>query len=391
MTVSGQQLNPQRDLFAIPEDVAYFNCAYMSPLLTEVAALGEAGIRRKCAPWQIGIDDFFADAERFRRAMAALMNAADGDIAIVPSASYGVAIAARNVKLAAGQEVLVLEEQFPSNYYAWVRQAMRVGAAVRAVPRPASGDWTEAVLGALSPRVAVLAAPNCHWSDGGLLDLETIGPECRRRGIALVLDLTQSLGALPFDVRRVNPAFVVAATYKWLLGPYAIGALYASEPYHDGEPLEENWITRRGSERFSAVAEYTPEFAAGARRYDVGERANFALLPMAVAAAERLRQWGVANIAATLGRMNDSLAEALTARGFRVYPRRYSAPHFLSLRLPEGAPSDVAGALARQQVYVSVRGRSLRITPHLYNTEADCRRLIAAVDGQLATLVAPRR
>jgi selenocysteine lyase/cysteine desulfurase len=387
--VPGRLLLSQRALFSIPEDIAYFNCAYLSPLLNSVATLGEQGVRRKAAPWTITADDFFRDSERLRHQFATLINGQSSEMSIVPAASYGVAIAARNVRLKRNQEVLVLEGQFPSNYYAWLRLAQRVGASLRTVRRPSDGDWTSAVLASLTVRVAVLAVPNCHWADGGILDLEVIGAECRARNIALVLDLTQSLGALPFDVRRIRPAFAVAAAYKWLLGPYSMALLYVDEEYQNGEPLEDNWIARRGSERFSAVSEYTNEFAAGARRFDVGERANFALVPMAIGAIEQLLTWGVANIAYTLGSFNARLAEALAAVGLRTFPRQYSALHFLSLELPASVPPDFATTLARDNVFVSVRGRSLRVTPHLYNTAEDADRLLASL-ARNATALAGR-
>ncbi|MCC2665230.1 MAG: aminotransferase class, partial [Geminicoccaceae bacterium] len=187
----------QRDLFDLPGDVAYLNCAYMSPLLRRAAEVGAAALARKCRPWTISPEDFFADSERARGLFAALLGATPDDVAIVPAASYGLALAAANLPLAPGLRILVLAEQFPSNVYAWRELAQRAGGAVLTVERPADGDWTGAVLAGLDERVAIAALPHCHWTDGGLLDLVAIGRRCRAVGSALVLDVTQSLGALP--------------------------------------------------------------------------------------------------------------------------------------------------------------------------------------------------
>ena len=219
----------QRHLFDIPDDVAYLNCGYMSPLMKRVRDAAVAGLERKAHPWEIVPRDFFSGSDALRSAFAALINARVDDIAIVPAASYGISTAARNLPLSRGQNVVVVEDQFPSNVYPWREQAAEVGAHVRTVPRPASGGWTRVVLDAVDRETAIIAIPQCHWTDGGVFELDRISAECRTHGIALSLDLTQSLGVVPFDVSRIQPDFLSCAAYKWLLGPYSIGFLYVSE------------------------------------------------------------------------------------------------------------------------------------------------------------------
>ena len=92
----------QRHLFDLPADVAYLNCAYMSPLLKRAAEVGAEAIARKCRPWRIRVDDFFSDSERARALFAALVGARADDIALVPAASYGLAVAAANLPVAPG-------------------------------------------------------------------------------------------------------------------------------------------------------------------------------------------------------------------------------------------------------------------------------------------------
>jgi selenocysteine lyase/cysteine desulfurase len=274
----------QRHLFDIPDDVAYFNCGYMAPLMKSAMEAGTAGLARKTHPWEITPDKFFDGAEEFRTVASQFLDCSPDSIAIVPSASYGISTAARNLPLKKGQSVLVLAEQFPSHYYPWQRLAEENVAALKVVPWPEDHDWTAAVLRSFTPDVAIAALPNVQWTSGGKLDLILIGKACRERGIALVLDLTQSLGALPFSVRDVQPDFAVAASYKWMLAPYSIGLLYVSERWHNGRPLEENWIQRDNSRDFSSLILYSKNYDSGARRFDMGERANFAILPAAVQA-----------------------------------------------------------------------------------------------------------
>jgi selenocysteine lyase/cysteine desulfurase len=372
----------QRHLFDIPNDVAYLNCAYMSPLMKPALEAGTDGLARKAHPWEITPDKFFTGADEFRATAAQLVGCSADDIAIVPSASYGVATAARNLPVKKGQSILVLAEQFPSNYYPWQRRAEETGASLKVVPWPSDkdNDWTAAVLNSLTADVAIAALPHVHWTSGGRLDLVRIGEACRKLGAALALDLTQSLGALPFSVaglqNGVQPDFAVAASYKWLLGPYSVGLLYVAPKWQQGMPLEENWIQRSNAHDFSSLILYAEDYDAGARRFDMGERSNFALLPAAVRAMKQLLEWNVAQVSETAGALNRQLASAAADVGFFAPAEPWRAPHYLCLRRKAAIPKELPEMLAREKVFVSVRGSSIRVTPHVYNTLEDCDRLI---------------
>ena len=272
--------------------MAYLNCAYISPLLNEVRAAGLAGTQRKSRPWEIQPPDFFNEADVARQLFAELIHANSGDIALIPAASYGIATAARNLPLEAGQKILLLQEQFPSNVYAWRELAKERRAIIVTLPRPENDDWTRAILAALDERVAIAALPHIHWTDGAMIHLEQVGTRCREIGAALVVDGTQSVGAFPFDVEAVKPDFLAVASYKWLLGPYAAGFLYVAPKWQRAMPLEHNWIDREGSEDFSNLVNYRDSYQPGARRFDVGERGNIHLLPMINAGLRQLLAWG---------------------------------------------------------------------------------------------------
>ncbi len=373
----------QRHLFDIPDDVHYLNCAYMSPLLNSVVEIGRQAAARKARPWQIKPMDFFETPEVARRLFGQLINAAADDIAIVPAASYGIAAAAANLRLGQGQKLIVLEDQFPSNVYAWREKAQAAEARVITVKRPGNRSWADAVLAEIDADTAIVALPQCHWIDGSIVDLPAIAGRCRQVGAKLVLDLTQSIGALPFDVQEIRPDFMVAAGYKWMMGPYTLGFLYVAPEYHLGEPLEFNWIARQGSEDFARLVDYQMNFQPGARRFDMGEGAYFGQMPMAVAALEQLHDWGVENTQSSLRAMTDEIAARATALGLTAGPPEDRAGHFLGLRFPGGVPADLLARLAAEQVFVSVRGDAMRVTPHLYNNEADIDKLIEVLKAAI--------
>lgn len=373
----------QRHLFDIPDDVAYLNCAYMSPLLKTVTEAGVQALARKATPWKVTSDDFFTESEEARRLAAKLINATVDDIAIVPAVSYGLAVAAANLPLKPGETILILAEQFPSNVYTWREMAKACGAEVVTVDRPANGDWTGAILEKLDEQVAITALPHCHWTDGGIIDLVRIGEHCRAKGSALVLDITQSIGALPFDIQAIRPDIVAIGGYKWMMGPYSLGYLYVAPAHQDGKPLEQNWISRAGSENFARLIDYQDGYQPGARRFDVGERSNFALMPASIAAMSQLLDWGVQAIAETLAVKTGEIAERARTIGLAPMAAHARAGHFLGVRFPNGIPPGLPERLADNQVYVSLRGDSLRVTPHLYNNDADVDRLFSVLESLL--------
>lgn len=358
----------------------------MSPLLRAVEEAGVAGIRRKRFPGDIAAADFFAPADRLRERFAALIGADDpARVAILPAVSYGIAVAARNTPIAAGRNIVVTEGQFPSNFLIWRRLAHERGARLRVVAAPGGAEgrsarWNAALLEAVDQDTAAVALPPVHWTDGTRFDLVTIGARAREVGAALVVDGTQSLGALPFDVREVRPDALVCATYKWLLGPYSLALGWFGPRYDDGVPLEETWLARVGSDDFRALVEPAEAYRPAAARYDVGGRSNFVLLPMAIAALDQLHAWGVDAIAAHCRAVTRGLFEPLRAAGYALDDEAGRAPHLFGLRVPRGLdPATLREELDRRRVLVSLRGSAVRVSPHVYNDESDVAALRTAL------------
>lgn len=368
-------LGNQRNPFEIPEGIAYLNCAYMSPLPRAAREAGEAALARKAHPWEITPRDFFDEAETARSLFAELVGGEPEGVAIIPSVSYGIGVAAANIALRGDQTIVVLEDQFPSNVYPWRDLAERTGATIVTVARPLDFDWTRALLEHIDERTGVVAVPNCHWTDGSVVDLVRVGERARAVGAALVVDTAQSLGAYPLNVEEVRPDFLVAPTYKWLLGPYSLGFMYVAPHRREGRPLEFNWITREDSEDFAGLVNYRGGYQSGARRFDMGERANFGLMPIAIASLRLILEWRVERIAATLRDLTARIENDARTLGFDVTPGERRVGHLIGLRSSTALSPDLAARLAAAGVYVSVRGTAIRVSPHLYNTYEDVERL----------------
>ena len=382
---AGDRLGSQRAAFAVPPEIAYFDTATLSPQLHRVRAAGEAALERRSRPWTFTADDWFADVERIRAEFAGVVGADADGIALVPATSYGFAVAARNLPLATGDRILVLAEEFPSGIYTWQAVARATGAELLTVSREPGQSWADAVLDHLDERVRVVSVPNVHWSDGSLVDLGAVAARTHAVGAHLVVDGSQSIGAMPFDVAELRPDFVTTVGYKWLLGPLGVSYLYVAPQHRDGVPLEENWIARAGSEDFARLVDYRDDYQPGARRYDVGQRSQFELLPMAVAALEQLAEWRVDRIAASLAGVTGSVATVTAALGLDPLPATGRGPHMLGVRLPPPVRATVVPALAAAHCHAAVRGEMLRLAPHLHVDDADVGRLADALAGALGS------
>ena len=371
MTVSSL-LCRQPERFDIPDDVAYLNCAYMGPMLKTSLEAYKAGVARKSHPWALTAQHFFDESDQVRSLFGQLIHADAEGVALIPSVSYGIAIAARNLPVKANQTIVTLADQFPSNVYAWREKA---GKRVT-VELDADLDPTARVLEAITSETAIAALPNILWTNGARLDLEAIGKRCREVGAALVLDLTQSLGVLPFDCEAVQPDFLIAANYKWLLGPYTTAQIWIAPQWRDGVPLEQTWLGREGSENFSRLIDYTDGLQPGAQAFDMGQRSNFAALPAVIDAFEQLFSWNIDRLYKTLSARTNALADRLNAMGLSCPDLSWRGGHYLTAKLPATAPPGIVDQLAQEKIYISQRGEHLRITPHLWVTESDEDRLI---------------
>lgn len=383
----------QRHRFSLPEDVHYLNSAYISPLPGPVAEAGREAIRRLECPVDLTPADFFRDADRLRALFVRLVGGEDPSrVAIVPAVSYGASLVARNLELDRGRNVVVAAEQFPSNVYPWRRVAREAGAEVRTVPRPGQPAaepgsdvgqaWTEAVLEAMDGDTALVALPQAHWTDGTLFRLEEVGARAREVGAAFVVDGTQTVGAHPFRLPEVRPDALFCAGYKWLLGPYAVGFAWLGPRFDDAEPLEETWLGRAGSEDFRGLVDYTDEYRGDASRLDVGERSNFVLLPMQVAALELILEWGVEAVAEYCRALTGRAARGARERGLTAGEAGERCANIVGLGLPEGFPVEaLLRELERRRVFVSRRGAALRVSPHVFNDAADVDALLEALDA----------
>lgn len=368
--------------FSLDPRSTYLNCAYMAPLLKSSEKAGIRGVRLKRTPSAITPDMFFDDSVKVREEFSRLINAEASRIAIVPSVSYGMAVVARNLRLVSGQEIIVAAEQFPSNVYPWKAICEETGAILQTISPPGhmekrGEEWNERILNAITSKTKVVALGHVHWADGTRFNLEAIRQRTREVGALLIIDGTQSVGALPFDISTIAPDALICAGYKWLLGPYGVALAYYGPYFDGGIPIEENWINRRNSENFTQLVNYQSDYQNGALRYEVGEHSNFILLPMLLKALQQINRWRVPLIQQYCQKITQRPIERLKENGFFIESESWRSSHLFGVRLPDGSDSEkIKLKLARARIFVSFRGSAIRVSPNVYNRESDLNRLV---------------
>lgn len=376
--------------FDLPEDVSYLNCANISPLMHVAAQAGIEIIDRRRRPYTIAREEWFEPVETLKKNFAQMINCKDHRrIALIPSVSYGIATVVQNMTLDPNEEILVVAEQYPSNYYSWKSLADKTGARMQIVtPEKASKNrgelWNQRILDAISPQTKVVTIGNVHWADGTLFNLEQIGEKARRHGALLIIDASQSLGALPFDVQEVKPDALFTVGYKWLLGPFSLGMGYFGKFFDNGRPLEENWVNRKHSANFQNLVQYTDEYGPLAARYNMGQNSNFHLVPILNQSIAALNAWGISNIQDYCRKLTEQPVELLRKYGCIIEEDEFRTGHLFGIRFSTSKDLNVLQErFLKDKIYVSLRGSSVRISVNVYNDENDMDRLVGSIQSFL--------
>ena len=373
----------QKEKFQLDKEVCYLNGSYMSPLMNRVVDAGIIGLRKKINPFNFGHQEFFDDVIQLKKLYAELMGIHDaGQLAIVPSVSYGLANAAANINPGKKKTIIVAGDQFPSNYYAWEPMIEKYGMNLKIVKAPDTKIdrgllWNEAIIDAITEDTALLAISHVHWADGTLFQIERMSQKLKEFGGLLAIDGTQSFGAFPFDQRIIKADILVAASYKWLCGPYGIGFAYYSDYFADGVPIENSWLNRKNSEDFSRLVDYQSEFKLGSQRYEMGEAPNFTNVPMATEAVKQLIEWTPSAIQKYCTQITQESIQKIQNMGFWIEDEGYRSAHLFGIRLPQNVNMEALKTkLSEQRIIVSYRGDAIRVSPYVHNTASDLEKLV---------------
>ena len=372
----------QKHLFKLPNDLTYLNCARRGPQSKRLETIGLTAVSNQCNPNFYSNEDFFAYPQQIKIAFADLIQADDPDrIAIIPSTSYGLANVANNLNLKKGEKVIIVGEQFPSNVYAWMDEVKKSGAHLEIIAAPTKENrgknWNTAIIDAIDDQTKMVAIGTLHWADGTLFDLIAIRAKTKAHDALLVIDGTQSIGAMPFSVKEIKPDALICGSYKWMLGPYSLGVGYYGSAFDDGTPIEKSWINRLNSQDFANLVNYQPLFRPKANRYSMGEQSNFILAPLLLEAIRQLNEWGVENIQQYCRTITKQAIAEWRDMGLIIETDEWKSDHLFGIRLTNQFNGGLLKQLlVKENISVSFRGDAMRVSPNIYNEAAEVMKLV---------------
>src|SRR6202158_2089556 len=365
------------------EDATYLNFAAHAAIPRVALNAVQASVAAKRRPHIVDDQSFFSVARSLRQTLATLIGASQDDIALTNGAGAGLAMIAYALKWSADDEVIIAGGEFPAHYATWKPMEAREGIKVQ-ITHP-QGQFMQAgdLIAAMTPRTRVISVSHVRFDDGSMLEVSSLAAACKRNGTLLVLDVSQSCGAIPMNVRSLGADFIVCAGYKYLLSPWGTGFLWTRKENLDSlRPGPYNWLTQ-GVESFARLNYVDPEPAPTLSRWDSAEAAsiyNFNLTVMEASAKF------VLDASPPLIRdHNQALIDYFFERlpeGYRLASPRQASQRGVFGCIEVGSRGDTESlyqTLRDERFVVALREGKIRVAPHLLNSTQDIDRLLVVM------------
>jgi selenocysteine lyase/cysteine desulfurase len=369
------------DAFGPFDGRSWLNTAHQGPLPRPAVEMAVRAAALKAAPHRIGDADFSEVPERLRALLARLVGSSPEQIVLGNSTSYGLHLVANGLDWQDGDEVLVIEGDYPATILPWQRLD-RLGVRVRPL-RPA-GDLLSAaeLTAAIGPRTRLLAVTWVDSFTGRTLDLHELGAVCRQAGVLFVVNASQALGARPLDVSATPVDAVVACGYKWLCGPYGTGFAWLHPDLLDRlRPQQAYWLAMQAGRGLDQMRETSVRDDLGVRAFDVFCPAGFATTLPWIASLELFLGTGIGTIADWDQRLVDRLLAGIDPERYRlISPASGPARSTLVvLSAVDGSSDQRHRRLSEAGIDIAYREGNLRVSVHLFNEPAEVDRALAVL------------
>ncbi len=369
-----------RDEFSDFSPMTYLDCAYQGPFPKATVARLHQAIELKSYPDRLKASEYFRLPERVRGRIARLTGADAGEITITTSATQGIGIAATGLQLGAGDDVVVASTNFPSNLFTWLH-LRRKGVTVK-IAQPTDGEVSpDQIAAELSPRTRVLALDWVNYSTGARIDLAAFGSLIHDCGGIFVVDGSQGVGANELNLHALPVDVMACAAYKWLLGPYGTGFAYvAREILNKLDLAVINWNSVEGAEDIDSLPKEEFTLIHDARVFDSGETGSFIHLHGLEASLELVEGVTIRAVNDHCRRLLRHLEEGLRVRGYTISAAALPGHESTILcfhAATQAATAELHRKLSANHIAVSLRHGMIRVSPYLYNDEADIDRLLA--------------
>lgn len=368
------------------EDNVYLNLAGQSPIPRVSAKALEGASGWKKLPHNVPEEAYFGLPDKVRALLARMINAQPEEFAITSGASAGMQAVANGLEWKPDDEVLIARGEFPAHFSTWMPLHHAGKLKVKIVEAAGRFHTTDDLIAAISPRTRLISASHVRFDNGARMDPLRLADAVHKVGGLLLLDASQSLGAVPIDAQAMKLDFLVSSGYKWLLSAFGTGVFWARRELIDKLSVGPfYWMALEGAHVFSSLnapgAKHVPK-AGEARRWDAPETANFFNLSVMHASIDYVMRAGVQTVFDHNARLMAQMLERLPVDRCVVASPSDQAQRGTYACFAARSPEKTAALfekLRAEKIFVSLREGALRISPYLYNSEQDIDRLLAAV------------
>jgi cysteine desulfurase/selenocysteine lyase len=365
------------------ENATYLNLAGQSPMPKVAHRAVQASLELKKFPHLIPDSAFFDLPNRIRASIGKVIGANPREIALTTGASTGLSAVALGLTWKPGDEVITAKGEFPLQYTTWKPMEEREGIVLKVVAPRDKFITADDLIAALTPKTRVVSVSHVRFENGSMLDAPKLAAACHAQGVLLLLDVSQSCGAVPMDVATLGADFLVSAGYKWLLGPFGTGFFWAkSEHIAMMRPAPFYWMAMGGADNFAAMATAEPQPGGDAKRWDAAETANYFNHSALEASVEFVLRAGPEMVAMhnhkLINLMYERLPKDRCVPTSPLDPAQRGPYGCFAARSPE-ATASLYERLCKENIVTSLREGNIRVSPHLYNAERDIDRLISVI------------
>jgi len=369
-----------RSAFPVAEFWIYFNHAAVSPLPSPVVDAVAEFTHDAATQGSTGWAGWLARRERARERSAALLGARPSEIALTTSTSQGLLTVAEGLRLDPGDQIVIVEDDFPANQIPWLRQRRR-GAEVVVVPRTDGRVTVDAVMAAVTDRTRLVAVPWVLYDSGFRLDVVGLGTALADHPAAYCVDAIQGLGAFPLDVEAAHIDFLSADSHKWMLGIEGIGVFYCRADRLESldSPFTSWWSL---AQPFAPFHEDNP-LHADARRFEFATMPTIGVYALD-AALDLLLRGDAGERAERVLQLTGRLAEGLAERGWTLHTPMDSPEErsgIVSASHPSRGSDEVIAHLTERKISAAPRGAGVRFSPHAWNVMDEVERVLAELDS----------
>ncbi len=357
----------QSDPFSLDPEVIYLNHAAVGPWPRATVEAVTRFAHENGTSGALHYPDWMRAETALRQRLAELINApSTDDIALLKSTSEGLSIVAHGLDWRAGDNIVGIAQEFPSNRVVW-QSLEPLGVEVRLLDLQAEGDPEQGLLSLCDGKTRLLAVSSVQYASGRRMQLERLGLFCRRQGIVFVVDAIQSLGALPFDLAISQADVVVADGHKWMLGPEGLALFYCRPEVRQQLTLRQyGWHMLEDAGNFDST-EWRP--ATSARRFECGSP-NMLGAHALLASLELLQGIGIDRVFSQIERNTNAIIDEVERRGLELLTPRPAEQRagIVTFRVPGADHQRLVQDLMQLKVVCAGRGGGIRFSPHFHNS-----------------------